>query len=263
MHRLGMTVLVSHPQSPAIGEQFALYAEAGFDSVFIGSGTVSEPERLIGLSDAAARCGIWLEAFHAPSDRLDALWGAEEKPAEAALRQLCDVADVCHAAGIEKLVLHTACGSVSVTAEALHRFSRLEAYAEARGVILCYENGSVLPPLIAVLQNASPFHGFCFDAGHQQCYCPGAALTETFGQRMRYTHLHDNSGRGDEHLLPFDGVRDWAALAGMLVAADYRGTLNLELACHSAPAYRALPFDVFVREAHARLVRFADLMDRP
>ena len=263
MHRLGMTVLVSHPQSPAIEEQFALYAEAGFDSVFIGSGTVSEPERLIGLSDAAARCGICLEAFHAPSDRLDALWSAEEKPAEAALRQLCGVVDVCRAAGIGKVVLHTACGSVSVTAAALHRFSRLERYAEAQGVVLCYENGSVLPPLIAVLQNASPFHGFCFDAGHQQCYCPDAALAETFGRRMLYTHLHDNDGRGDGHLLPFDGVRDWAALARTLAAADYRGTLNLELACHSAPAYRALPFAAFVREAHARLICFAALQDRP
>ncbi len=267
MNRLGMTLLVSHPQSPSFYDQFALYKQTGFDSVFIGSGTVSDLDNLPSLSDGAKRCGILLEAFHAPTVDVGGLWSADGQTAETALRKLCDAVDACHAADIGKLVLHAAGGAeipavcgTGAQAGALSRFSRLEDYAALHGVVLCYENAKVLPPFASVLGNAAAPHGFCFDAGHQTCYGPDAPIVETYGSRMLYTHLHDNDGTGDRHFLPFDGIRDWNALAEALARVGYRGTLNLELACHSSQAYRDMPFEAFVREAYARLTRFAEIL---
>ncbi len=87
-------------------------------------------------------------------------------------------------------------------------------------------------------------------------------LLDKWGHRLRYTHLHDNRGDGfgDLHWLPFDGVRDWSELAEGIASCGYSGTLNLELACHSSAAYRAMPYAEFVREAKERAVRFRAML---
>ena len=261
---LGMTILISHPESPSIPDQIELYKSVGFDSVFIGSDTVQDLDELPILADTARQCGIVLEAFHAPSGCLNDLWAVDDGKAKVSLRTLFDAIDACGAAKIGKLVMHTA-GSpqVKISECALSRFSALEEYAGGKGVVICYENANGMASLAAVMDNAKKPHGFCFDAGHQLCYSPDEPLLKQYGNRMLYTHLHDNDGMADRHWLPFDGARDWGTLAKTFAKIGYDGTLNLELACHSAPAYRALPFAAFVREAHARLVRFADLMERP
>ncbi len=270
-HALGMSAIVSHPASPAIGEQIALYADVGFDAFFLSCGVTEEYHRIPAWADTARQAGIRFEAVHAPTDGVNALWSPTDDPdseraAQAYTARARQLIDFLAAGGVDKLVLHVAYGTPPPVSEAgLARFAALEAYATAHGVHLCYENATGTAHITAAVQNASPGHGFCHDCGHNACYTPEADLLEACGDRLLFTHIHDNrgnrGGNGDLHLLPFDGDRDWPRYAEQIAATGYRGTLNLELACLHSAAYRSGTFEQFAREAYARIRRLAEMIE--
>jgi sugar phosphate isomerase/epimerase len=49
------------------------------------------------------------------------------------------------------------------------------------------------------------------------------------------THVHDNHGRHDDHLMPFDGSIDWDSALLALRKVGYDGRLTFELAGAADP----------------------------
>jgi sugar phosphate isomerase/epimerase len=49
------------------------------------------------------------------------------------------------------------------------------------------------------------------------------------------THVHDNRGKHDDHLLPFDGKIDWPTALMSLEKVGYEGLIMFELANTSTP----------------------------
>ena len=72
--------------------------------------------------------------------------------------------------------------------------------------------------------------GICLDVGHARLQGDVVDALETVAGYLVTTHLHDNGGRSDDHLLPFDGVIDWAELLIGFEKVGYDGTLLFELA---------------------------------
>jgi sugar phosphate isomerase/epimerase len=72
--------------------------------------------------------------------------------------------------------------------------------------------------------------GVCLDVGHARLQGDVVDALETVAGYLVTTHLHDNGGRKDDHLLPFDGVIDWAELLIGFQKVGYDGTLMFELA---------------------------------
>ncbi len=265
--RLGISVMVSHPEAGEIDRQIPLFASLGFDSFFLSCGVTADFHRIPAWAELAARSGIEFEAVHAPTDGVNALWlpeaTAETAESAAYLDRARRIIGYCAEGGVGKLVLHVACGGVHpVTDAGLARFSALEDLASARGVRLCYENAGEAEHLLAAVRNASAGHGFCHDTGHELCYTPDADYLAVLGDRILYTHLHDNHGAADEHLLPYDGDRDWTAYAASLARIGYCGTLNAELACMYRADYRAMSYPAFLTLARERLLRLSAAIDR-
>ena len=74
-----------------------------------------------------------------------------------------------------------------------------------------------------------PGVGICMDFGHAFLMGDLVDSIETASGHLITTHIHDNGGTRDDHLVPFDGAIDWP---GALTAAQkigYDGTLLLEL----------------------------------
>ena len=252
---LGMSLIVSHPDSPAPERQIELYAGLGFDSIFFSSGIGVDFERIPALARHARQCGVALEAVHAPSRGLDAVWTDRER-GETVLSELTRILGYCRDGSVDKLVIHTVISeNTPVTELGLDFWSRLESAATGLGVHLCYENSCSVAHLDAVLENSHPYHGFCYDAGHENCCTPGADLLGRWGYRLLYTHLHDNFGVSapDLHYLPFDGRIDWEGMMRRFSAVGYGGTLNLELACLHSEDYRRMTFEAFASAALERL----------
>ena len=88
--------------------------------------------------------------------------------------------------------------------------------------------------------------GICLDYGHAHLMGDLVEAIEAVSGHMITTHMHDNGGRKDDHLVPFSGSIDWdrAMMATQKIGFD--GVLMLEVGA------TADPVDVLRRSAVAR-----------
>jgi sugar phosphate isomerase/epimerase len=77
--------------------------------------------------------------------------------------------------------------------------------------------------------------GICLDAGHANMDGDAVDAVETVAEHLIATHLHDNRGRADDHLLPFEGTVDWPALMTAVQKVGYEGALTFEIAAKGSP----------------------------
>jgi sugar phosphate isomerase/epimerase len=103
-------------------------------------------------------------------------------------------------------------------------FSSLEhlsLFAKQRGVTIAIEN---TPGEMATPANLKTFLEqtrltnvkLCFDTGHAHVEGGVLPALEAVRNLVATTHVHDNHGERDEHLLPFDGTIDWNATLAAL-----------------------------------------------
>lgn len=72
--------------------------------------------------------------------------------------------------------------------------------------------------------------GVCLDFGHAHMRGGVSDAVETLSGHVITTHVHDNRGRDDEHLVPFDGTIDWPAALTSVAKVGYAGPLIFEVA---------------------------------
>jgi sugar phosphate isomerase/epimerase len=71
--------------------------------------------------------------------------------------------------------------------------------------------------------------GICLDFGHAHLDGDVVDAVETVSEHLIATHLHDNRGRSDDHLLPFDGTIDWAGTLLAVQKVGYDGPFMFEI----------------------------------
>ena len=76
--------------------------------------------------------------------------------------------------------------------------------------------------------------GICLDFGHAHMDGDLIDAVETVSGHLVTTHVHDNRGRTDDHLLPFEGTIDWPGALTAIQKVGYDGTLLLEIAAHGS-----------------------------
>lgn len=74
--------------------------------------------------------------------------------------------------------------------------------------------------------------GACLDVGHAHLTGGAPEAVETLSGTILTTHIHDNAGGADDHLLPFAGTIDWPTTLQGLVKTGYTGPLVFELPDH-------------------------------
>ena len=88
--------------------------------------------------------------------------------------------------------------------------------------------------------------GICLDYGHAHLMGDLGEAIECVGGHLRTTHVHDNRGRDDDHLVPFAGSISWDTAMMETQKIGYDGLLMLEVADTGDP------LDVLKRSAAAR-----------
>src|SRR4029077_20758259 len=76
----------------------------------------------------------------------------------------------------------------------------------------------------------APDVGVCLDFGHAHMDGDLLDAIETVSGHVITTHVHDNHGRTDDHLVPFDGTIDWPAALTTVQKVGFDDTLLLEIA---------------------------------
>ncbi len=81
-----------------------------------------------------------------------------------------------------------------------------------------------------------PSVGICIDTGHACLTSIDVAqFIRLTGDRLMALHINDNRQKGDEHLLPFDGLVDWKGVAEALRAIGYDHDFAFELRSRAIP----------------------------
>jgi sugar phosphate isomerase/epimerase len=72
--------------------------------------------------------------------------------------------------------------------------------------------------------------GVCLDYGHAHLMGDLGEAVETLSGHLWTTHVHDNGGRRDDHLVPYAGTIDWEAAMMETQKIGYDGALMFEVA---------------------------------
>jgi len=112
----------------------------------------------------------------------------------------------------------------------------LTLFARHRGVEILLEN---IPNELSTPERLLQFDelthlglNFCFDTGHANMASGVEPAFNVMKDRIRSTHIHDNDGKGDDHLLPFlstGGTIDWQNTMRLLRTREDQYPLLLEL----------------------------------
>jgi sugar phosphate isomerase/epimerase len=119
---------------------------------------------------------------------------------------------------------------------AVRSLQEIHALAQPLGVALALEviaNELSSPAALVELVEEEldlPGVGVCMDFGHAHIGGDLVDAIETASGHILTTHVHDNAGRRDEHLPPYEGTIDWPAALMAVRKVGYEGGLVFELA---------------------------------
>jgi sugar phosphate isomerase/epimerase len=199
-----------------------------------------------------------LHSLHAPLYS-DLEWGrsgglavsvayAERRPRIDSMEEIKRAIEVAEFLPFRFLILHLGLPGEEFEIEkfdaAFTSLEHLNIFAKERSVQILLEN---IPSALAAPERLVQFFqytridmGVCFDTGHAHMTCGVHPAFEVLKSRIRSTHVHDNVGEKDEHLLPFDGGIDWKSAMGDFRTLDGCFPLLFELRKQAEPVTATL-----------------------
>jgi sugar phosphate isomerase/epimerase len=206
------------------------------------------PEQIREFAGWLDGTGVTLHSVHAPMDRSGGRGRDGGAPISIAepdkLRRTEAVDEIKHAMELAEsipfryFVLHMGTGREPLDGRhqdaAFNSLEYLVVFAKQRDVTIAIENtpGELAAPeaLVDFLRQTRLRElRLCFDVGHARL---GDGVESSFDQmrsQVVTTHIHDNRGEHDDHLVPFEGTIDWEAAMRALRSAPVELPLVLEL----------------------------------
>jgi sugar phosphate isomerase/epimerase len=256
--RFGISTHLYHEQRLA-REHLAAVASYGFEAIELFATRTHfdyhDPAAIEQLAAWLGETGLALHGIHAPiTDRLSPgdKWGevisnavSDSARRQAAVREADAALNIARRIPTQVFVVHlgtpTVQGGENNRGAALKSVEEICQLAEAAGVRVAVE---VIPNELSSPQSLvtfldrdleAPGVGICLDFGHAFLMGDVGEAVETVAEHLITTHVHDNSGAKDEHLVPFDGKIPWEATLTSMQKVGYDGTYLMEVANASTP----------------------------
>ena len=239
---------------------FYMVKEIGFDGLFSGEVHGDDFESMKRVRRIANETGLLYEFSHSKIPGCKELWRHSGKGQDY-VKLLKRNIDNCARLEIPILVVH--CQPEYQTepdmALGLGLLEPVVRYAEEAGVKIAFENIDHPQCLLQTMAHFTDAHvGFCYDAGHEACRGYGYEFLPLVGDRLICTHIHDNDGIDDQHLIPFDGKIDWQRVMRQLKECHYQGPLTLEL--RYGKFYEGVSETEFLKKSFDAVKRLRDMM---
>ena len=238
-------------------EHLAQIAAYGFDAVEVFATRSHfdyyDPEAVAQLGTWLNETGLVLHGIHAPiADRFPtagatsySIASPDATSRQAAMREIGIALGMARTLPFGTMVVHlggTAKGETNGRAAGVRSLEEICRMAETLGVRLAVEVSpndlSSASALVTMLERdfeGAPV-GICMDFGHAHLMGDVADAIETAAEHLITTHVHDNGGREDDHLVPYQGTIDWPAALVTMQKIGYDGTYLMELANTGSPA---------------------------
>lgn len=259
MYKLGINYTKS--ASLSYEEALPLFKSLGFDCVF--SSSEIDGADTVAVAENAAKCGIFFESIHASWKGINNIW-SENTDGDETEKRLMRALEECKSFGVPIAVMHLSSGENApcVSDAGRRRFDRIVDTAVKNGTVIAFENQRKLANIAFVMELYDKVENvrFCWDVGHEGCFTPGKEFMPLFGEKLCYTHIHDNlcEYNGDLHRIPFDGCLDYERVARHIAKSGYSGTLTLE----TMPVdeiYKGVSAYEFYSKAYCAAVKFRDM----
>jgi sugar phosphate isomerase/epimerase len=274
--RFGISTHLYHEQRLS-REHLAEIAAHGFEAVEVfATRSHFDYHDAAAIAELAAwlkETGLALHGIHAPvTDRLSPgdRWGdaisnavSDNAKRQAAVREADAALDIARRIPADVFVVHLGTpaskGGENNRAAAFRSVEEICRLAEPVGIRVALE---VIPnplsdaaALVELLEQELdvPRTGICLDFGHAFLMGDVADTIEIVAEHLITTHVHDNNGKKDDHLVPFDGRINWDIALMTMQKVGYDGTYLMELANTGSPA-------AVLEQARAVRVRFEKLM---
>ena len=72
-------------------------------------------------------------------------------------------------------------------------------------------------------------YGFCYDTSHDNLTSHPLKIFQQYGHRLLTTHISDNRGESDDHVLPYEGIFPWTAFCRAFSMIHFGGVPLLEV----------------------------------
>ncbi|MGN1344712.1 MAG: sugar phosphate isomerase/epimerase family protein [Traorella sp.] len=203
--------------------------QAGFKNVFVEwydqDWEMSQEEQVRYCKEL----GLKVIFAHLGYNGINDLWVEGEKGDELVKRYIQDIKN-CKAMGIDLVCMHLTSKyeAPQFGLIGLNRIQKIIDAANEIGVRVSFENTKIPEYIEYVMENIQTC-GFCLDSGHLHAHFHDQLDFSKFDHRIYAVHLHDNDGKDDQHLIPFEGNINWQELIKHLKECHYQGPITLEL----------------------------------
>jgi sugar phosphate isomerase/epimerase len=240
-------------------DHLAQVARYGFDAIELFATRshfdYHDPAAIASLAQWLKESGLALHSVHAPiTDAFGASgWSATYSTAladnarrTASVREAAAALEIARQIPFGVMVLHLGTPTSknnpgdNLRGAAARSLDELCRLAEPLGVRVAAE---VIPnrlsepaALVSMIEDDLDGQaGICLDFGHAHMMGDVADAIELTAEHLIATHVHDNHGRDDEHLVPYLGSIDWDLALVTMQKIGYEGTYLMELAGTGSP----------------------------
>ena len=248
---------------------------AGFDGCFTGCNR--DGSDIAEMAETIAKNGLIYQSVHSPFTKVHHLW-EEGEEGEHQTDLLISCLNACQRSDVPIMIVHPIIGMDRHTPNDLgiKRFARLVEAAEKTNVMLAFENVEnleYLDKIFSDLGNSSSV-GLCWDTGHEMCYNFNTDIPGRFPGKLIATHFNDNLGitdpanvtwHDDAHLLPTDGIADWAGIMRRIERENYSGIITFEITRNNKPdrhthdIYDGLDHEAFIALAYEKACKVVSM----
>ncbi len=203
----------------SLRERITTCAEVGFTHLACAHPEELEDRTADGFLALAKEFHMPIDNVHLTGSGTSKIWYEGEEGDEIIARYAREM-ELALDAGIDIGVVHVTWGFAvpPLNELGLSRLEGLIRHAERIGFRIAFENSASLPHYAAVFDRWAGSRAVCFafDTGHHNEFCPDADIYDRWQHLMRVTHIDDNDGVQDLHIIPFDGTADFAKIAHAL-----------------------------------------------
>ena len=177
----------------------------GYDGVLLGIYTNSETMSIKEQLDYCKNINLEISMVHCKynPESLNHFWCKDSKIADEILNDFINQVESISGFGVKNFVVHLSGTKKPKTSiYGLERIKNLLDVCQKNNIRLCVENLEYPKHVDYIFKNINhPMLYFCYDSGHKNCFSKYSKIATKYSKILSATHIHDNYGNCDDHLI--------------------------------------------------------------